>query len=308
MSSDRNHGREPWPLSEHICPADVEIVERWLDYQRGRSLSPATIKRRVATLRSFSRHVAPSSLLSATLVDVEEWVTRLKTPRTRHHYLSDLSRFYRWCIRRQLATADPTEGMESVRVPKAIPKPLPDEAIAAIYAAGTGRVQLAVLLGTLAGLRISEIAAVEMSDVHLDAEMPVLHVRNGKGAKDRIVPLHDTLVRALRGRPAGWLFPNRFDPGRHIAPETLRRQIQHVARTVGIEMTPHMLRHTFGTRAAQISNGNLMLVGSLMGHASPNTTRGYVAWSPEEGAKVVAQFTGIAPRDDLAERRQAKAG
>ena len=68
------------------------------------------------------------------------------------------------------------------------------------------------------------------------------------------------------------------------------------------------MRHYFGTEAARNSKGNLLLVGALLGHASPATTQGYVAFAADGMAEVVAAITGVAERgDELAARRSRRA-
>ena len=60
-------------------------------------------------------------------------------------------------------------------------------------------------------------------------------------------------------------------------------------RSLGIKARPHGLRHTFGTEAARVANGSLVLVAQLMGHASISTTQRYVGWTPA-GADFVNQL------------------
>lgn len=296
------------PLTDHMSAADAELVAGWLRYQEGRSFSVHTVNRRRYALQRFARHMAPASIMTAEPVDVDEWMTRLTSARTRHAYRTDLNGFYRWCIRRDLAETNPVEETDSIRVPKPLPKPAPAEALAAAFTAADSDGQLALMLGALAGLRIGEIVALDRADVHLDAVPPVIHVRDGKGGKDRIVPAHPLLVRLISSRPAGWLFPSPTT-GRHVTAESMRRHLNRVLDRAGIErFTPHQLRHRFGTDAARISGGNLLLVAEMMGHSSTNTTRGYTAWSPEQAAEVVAQFTAGEQHDDLAVRRRARAG
>lgn len=288
---------------------DEELIAGFLRYQESRSFSEHTIKRRREGLETFGRLLAPASLAAATTADVEELMLRLNSPRTRHAYRSDINQFYVWAIRRELLTSNPVDGTGSIKVPQSVPKPAPVEHIMAVFAVASGRVQLALMLGALAGLRISEIVSLEMGDVHLQAETPVIIVRGGKGGRDRIVPLHPTLQTLLANRPPGWLFPVRRRGGGHTTAEAMRHSFNYWIERAGVpRFTPHQLRHYFGTQAAQLSHGNLLLVGTLMGHASMNTTRGYTAWAPEEGAKVIAQMTGVERRDDLAARRNARAG
>ena len=82
------------------------------------------------------------------------------------------------------------------------PKPLPEyleahEVDALIRAAPNSRAALLFLVQWRAGLRVSEALAVEVRDLSLDSGLPTIHVRRGKGAKPRIVPIHTELHSAL---------------------------------------------------------------------------------------------------------------
>ncbi len=150
--------------------------------------------------------------------------------------------------------------------------------------------------------RISEIGALDANNVHLDAEPPVLVVRDGKWGKDRIVPLHPRLIPMLRGQ-SGWFFPN--GQGGHLKPGAIHNALQFLLVRNGIpRFTFHALRHYFGSEAARWSGGNVVLVAALMGHENTNTTMGYIGWAPTEGAEVVAKITGSSVEDELGARRR----
>jgi integrase/recombinase XerD len=283
--------------------SDAELVDAFSTSQQARSLAAATIKRRRATLSVFARYMTPASITTATLGDVEHFLAGLHTAATRHHYRSDLKMFFRWAQRRGIVAGNPVELTDGVRSPKSVPRPAAPETVAAAYMAANERVQLAILLGALAGLRVGEIVSLHADDVRLDLDPAVLLVRQGKGGKDRIVPVHPTLVRHLRGR-TGWLFASRVT-GRPVRAQSLSVAMKKALTINGVRVTAHQLRHAFGTEAARWSNGNLVLVGKLMGHESPTTTMGYVGWNPEAGAEVVARIdAGLG--DELAERRSRR--
>jgi integrase/recombinase XerD len=286
---------------------DVELFEAFTTYQQGRAFSPNTLKRRRLSLARFAAFVAPMSVRDAKAADVDEWLARLRSDRTRHGYRSDLSLFFRWAVRRDLLTENPVAKTDSVKVPRSLPRPVPAEVIAEAYRIADGRIQLAILLGALAGLRVSEIAALSTSDVYFDTEPPTLIVLDGKGGKDRVVPLHPMLEERLRGVASGYLFKSQTRAG-HVAGATLGYMIAKVLTQAagGERYTAHQLRHFCGTEAARWSGGNVLLVSKLLGHDSMNTTMGYIGWSPTEGAEVVAKI-GFGVDDELARRRNRSA-
>jgi len=283
--------------------ADRQLVEAFTTYQTSRAFSPNTLNRRRLSLTRFAAHMAPASITTATAADIDDWTAKLRSARTRHAYRSDLSVFFRWALRRGLVEHNPMLDTDGVRVPKSLPKPAKAEAITAAFTVASAELQLALLLGALAGLRISEVVALDANNVHLDADPPVLIVRDGKWGKDRIVPLHPRLIPMLRGQP-GWFFPN--GRGGHVSTATISYMLKRTLERNGItpRFTMHSLRHYFGSEAAKWSGGNLILVASLMGHENTNTTMGYIGWSPNDGAEVVAKITGGAAADELAARRR----
>lgn len=261
----------------------VSLVDHFAAYQQGRGFSPKTIKRRTNTLQGFQRSIAPSDLSDATTEDIAEYLLRYPSPRTRHAYRSDLSTFYKWALRRKLVTHDPTELIDPIRVPKSLPRPVPAELVPDLVLYAPNRnVRLMVALAAYAGLRVMEISQLEAEDI--DITHRVLMVRNGKGGKDRVVPLHPLLCQLLA--------PEVRKPGRlfQAKPDTVGRMVANYLRDRGIESTAHKLRATFATSVATAAQGNVVMVQRLLGHGSPTTTMAYVGW---DGGDAVPFVTGL---------------
>ena len=278
---------------------DEELLEAFELYQRNRAFSEDTIRRRRSSLGRFQRFVAPARMEAATLDLVEEWLSDLSKPRTRHAYKSDLASFFKWAHRRGLVERNPTALLDPIRVPRTIPKPAPPEIIARAIATSDGDTQVMILLGALAGLRRAEIANLQRADIYLDGEPPVIHVRDGKGGKDRVVPIHPTLMTHLR-RQACWIYRARHGG---YSRDAVGLRLGRALTFDGVTITAHSLRHYFGTEASRWSGGNVILVGQLMGHDSPNTTLGYIKWSPTEGADVVNKIVTAGVDDEFTQRR-----
>jgi len=254
------------------------MLNHYRTYLSSRSLSPKTIKRYTGTIGLFQRMLTPLPLHQATAVDVEEFLRRSANPKTRHAYRGDLKLFYDWAVRRCGFPSNPCDDVHPIRVPKPLPRPISLDHIGPLLHVGPLRTRRCVALGLLAGLRNHEMAGLDAADISLHQRLLV--VRDGKGRKDRIVPLHPGLVRVLDG--IGVRGP--VIVGRHggpVRPDTVgdivRRHFEHL----GVTATPHQLRHTFGTEMARAAAGNLVVVARTMGHASTSTTMGYVGWAPE---------------------------
>ncbi len=128
------------------------------------------------------------------------------------------------------------------------------------------------------GLRTSEAISLRLRDI--DSERMVVHIRNGKGGKDRYVPLPPRMLELLREywkaeRPWFWLFParNRQTPRSrfgldHVFKTALRRS------RIPKKASPHSLRHSMATHL--LENGvNLRVIQFILGHRSPRTTARY---------------------------------
>lgn len=264
-------------------------VGAYCSYQTARGFSARTVHRRLAALDGFGAFIRPTELRDATASDVEEWLLTKASATTRHAYRSDLNRFYAWAVRRCGYETNPISDTDPIKVPKSLPRPIGPE-VAAVLIVGRRRTRQMAGLGLFAGLRCAEIAAICSEDIWTHQAPAVLVVRNGKGGKDRVVPMHPELVALLADRPrTGPLFRN--SSGHTIRAASVSALLSRHLRRCGIEATPHQLRHTFGTEFARHAGGNLVATAAAMGHGSTQTTMGYVGWSGESAGIVARMFS-----------------
>lgn len=145
-----------------------------------------------------------------------------------------------------------------------------------------------ILLGLLygCGLRCFEVRNLKIADLDFDRKM--LHVRKGKGKKDRYVPLAGILVRGLKTylaaeQPDTWLFNGRpqgnaggdFDC--RYSQRGVQWAVKQAAKDAGIikEMTVHTLRHTFATHLLE-EGLDILSIKDLLGHECIDTTMVYL--------------------------------
>ena len=267
----------------------VDVIDQFIQHQRYRCLSPNTIRRRHETLRQFARYLQPLPLERATSEHVEEFIGLKAAARTRHAYRSDLRVFYAWALHRELVDSDPTLGLATIRVPKALPRPLDPEVAARALQVGSKRHRRMVGLALYAGLRCHEIAGLHAEDVWSHVDPPILVVRHGKGGKDRSVNMHPALVELLSPLPSsGPVFPGRGIPT--IRAESVSQAIRAHLLSAGIDGTAHQLRHTFGTGLARASGGDMVLTAEMMGHESMTTTMGYVRLAHSGAANIIGRL------------------
>jgi integrase/recombinase XerD len=129
-----------------------------------------------------------------------------------------------------------------------------------------------------AGLRVSEVSELTVGDI--DSGRMVIHIRQGKGSKDRFVMLSEQLLGILRAywrseRPKGWLFPGP-DSSRPITPRSLQRACRTAAEAAGLDktVTVHTLRHCFATHLLE-RGVDIRVIQDLLGHRHINATARY---------------------------------
>jgi integrase/recombinase XerD len=166
-----------------------------------------------------------------------------------------------------------------VREPRKLPAVLSPEEVARLLEAAPGpKYKAALSAAYAAGLRVSEVVALKVSDI--DSERLLLRIEQGKGRKDRFAMLSPQLLELLRdwyriARPAVWLFPGR-DPILPLTTRQLARTVHAAANMAGIKkrVTPHTLRHSFATHLLE-QQTDVRLIQVLLGHAKLDTTMLY---------------------------------
>lgn len=135
-----------------------------------------------------------------------------------------------------------------------------------------------LVTGYAAGLRLSEVAALKVSDI--DSKRMVIRVVQGKGRKDRYVMLSPKLLTVLREywkavRPVHWLFPGS-NPKRHITAPSIAKACDKAWKDSGLskKVNLRMLRHTFATHLLE-GGANIRTIQVLLGHRSLATTATY---------------------------------
>ena len=138
--------------------------------------------------------------------------------------------------------------------------------------------------------RVSEVARLKIGDI--DSEREQIHIRQGKGKKDRYVMLSPVVLDVLREyvrveRPFDWLFPATHRRDRHVSIRTIQQAVSRAAERAGLEkrVTPHMLRHSFATHLLEAGT-DLRYIQALLGHTRIGTTVRYTHVAKREARKI----------------------
>lgn len=135
-----------------------------------------------------------------------------------------------------------------------------------------------LLLVYSAGLRVGEVVRLKPEDI--DSDRGLIHVRQGKGRKDRFTILSQTTLEILRDyfkiyKPVKWLFPGAH-PGNHITERAVQKVFDQTCKKAGIhkDVSVHSLRHSFATHLLE-GGTDLRYIQELLGHVSSKTTEIY---------------------------------
>jgi site-specific recombinase XerD len=255
------------------------LRQHFINDLRLRNYSPRTIEAYVAGVARFAKHFGRSP----DLLGPEE---------VRAFQLHLLERHVSWSLFNQtvcalrffygtmLGRAEQVPLIPYGKRPKKLPNVLsPQEVVRLLAAAAVPRDRVLLQVAYGCGLRLGELLHLQVSDI--DSARMVIHVRQGKGKKDRLVPLSVRLLEELRSywrqcRPHPWLFPGH-QPACALTDGGAQRLFHRVRRRSGLtkRCSMHTLRHSYATHLLE-AGVDLLTLKALLGHASLETTARYV--------------------------------
>ena len=257
-----------------LTPEWLALLSAWCLSLAAAGRSCSTIRLRRLQLERLARWTGKDDPRQVSTADLEAWLGSSGWSRdTLRSHRAAVRAFYAWLVSAGHLERSPAAPLPAIRPAQPRPRPTPDAIYADALARARGWERLALRLGAEAGLRRAEIAAVHLADLEPDLTGWSLRVR-GKGDRVRRVPLSDSLARAVLeacragGGPA---FPGQVDG--HVSPGYLGKR---VSALLPVGWSTHSLRHRFATRAYGVDR-DVFTVQQLLGHASPETTRRYVA-------------------------------
>jgi len=283
---------------------DVFIDHLWLED----GLSKNTLESYCQDLTSFVIWLSTQhkQLLQVDQADIQQYLAVKfphSKPRSIGRLIASLRRFYRYCLRENKISVDPTLQIESPKLPRSLPKSLNEDEVLSLLNAPDlnqpaglrDRAMLELLYAC--GLRVSELVGIKTTEVSLpDAVVRV----TGKGSKTRLVPMGeeaaDWISKYLRqARPE--ILQKRLSDALFVTNrgEAMTRQtfwylIKRYALIAGItkQLSPHVLRHAFATHLLN-HGADLRVVQMLLGHSDISTTQIYTHVARERLKKLHSQ-------------------
>jgi len=255
-----------------------------LEELQRRNYAATTISNYLRVVKDFAKHFGkpPDRLNRDHLREYQAYLLRERKlePRTVQLHTSALRFFFVKTLKRRY-------WLDDIPFPKA-PRRLPviltvEEAGRLINAARNllDRTLLMVLYST--GMRSRELRYLQVRDI--DSQAMLIHIRYGKGGRDRYVPLSPKLLETLREywrwmRPKTWLFPGTVDGWRAdkpLTPKVVWEACQVAAQRAGIDkrVYAHLLRHSYATHLLE-EGADLRTIQLLLGHAELRDTAVYL--------------------------------
>lgn len=269
------------PLNQTAQPVGLPISplrRRMIDDMTIRNMSPATQRSYLHAVKSYNLYFGRSP-------------ERLGLEDVRAYQVHLISKGVAWATLNQIVCAlrffyGITLGQDDVpeRIPYARrPSPLPDvlsqdEVVRFLEAVSSLKCRIALTTAYAAGLRVSEVVAIEVRNI--DSDRMVIHIMHGKGGKDRYVMLSAQLLGILRAywklaRPKRFLFPGRDDETA-INVTVLHAACRSAREAAGIskKVSVHTLRHSFATHLLE-QGTDIRIIQALLGHNNLSTTARY---------------------------------
>jgi integrase/recombinase XerD len=265
-----------------------------------KAYSPHTQRAYLGCVRQFVRHYmrSPQEMGEQEVRDFLLHLVRDRnaSPATQDMYVSAFKFLYVVTLKRPEVVKD----LSHPKRPKTLPVILSPEEVLRVFAAiNSVKYKAIIAAAYAAGLRISEVCGLRIADI--DSQRMRIHIRSGKGKKDRYVMLGESLLVLLRQyyqavRPQGeYLFPGQ-KPQSHISTTSVSSVLRQVIRETGLakKVSMHTLRHCFATHLMEAGT-DIRILQVLLGHSSIRTTLRYTHITDRLVQKLVSPLDLIQP-------------
>lgn len=262
-----------------VGPESMKLLTRFEEYLIVNRYSKSTIPTYIHCVQSFLGYFSERPLSEITSDDIQDYnfnfvISEGYSTSYQRQFIGALRLFYKHIVKSYINPEDLQRPAKS----KDLPIVLSHDEIREILKVTTNLKHKAALSTIYsAGLRVSELIALQISDI--DSQRKLIRVHHGKGRKDRYVKLSESLLYLLRRyyleyRPKKYLFEGQR--GLKYSTTSIRKVLSRSCSRANIlkKVTPHTLRHSYATHMLELGV-DLRYVQAMLGHKKPETTMIY---------------------------------
>ncbi|MEI7668779.1 MAG: site-specific tyrosine recombinase XerD [Pseudomonadota bacterium] len=285
---------------------DEYLIESFLEMmtaERGAAENTTDSYRRdLLDFRQFIKK-SKSSFGKTNKILIESYIASLGksgfAAKTIARRISSLRQFFEFLYSEKIREDNPAIALDMPKSKPSLPRTLATDDISLMIenAQSNNNTRLAAMIELLyaSGLRVSELISLPFNSLRKTSDNQYYLIVNGKGNKERVVPLHNNAVLTLAeytkdlDKKNIWLFPSSHNNNEHITRQRFGQMLKEIALISGIDpqkVSPHKLRHSFASHLLA-GGADLRIIQELLGHSDISTTQIYTHVEQERLSKLV---------------------
>lgn len=242
-----------------------------------------------AFLNKFSNYREPKEIPTS---EIKDWLLSAECSNSRNHRLCAVKSFYQITV----GMPNKIDKIPYSRKAQSLPMPLSLDEVTKLFKACANKKHkaiMALLFGC--GMRVSEV--INLKPQQIDRARTVIHIMNGKGAKDRFVPLDNFVLTTLESyykeyRPVEYMFNGQFS--NQYTQRSINQFLKDIAEQAGIKkrLHSHLGRHSYATMLVE-SGIDLGLIQNILGHKNQKTTLIYAKISSARISQIKSPLSAL---------------
>lgn len=288
-------------------PLTVDLMRKLTEELRIRGYRAKTRKAYLGHVKRFlltcNKH--PDKIEAS---DARTYISQMMKRGTSHSYINQFVSALRFLFCHVIDKPNLMGRLPRPKPESKLPDILSKQEVFRLLDAVTNQKHRAILLLTYsAGLRVGEVVRLRLEDIDIGRRL--IHIRQGKGRKDRYTMLSETAYLSIQGyiktyQPQTWLFPGA-KPGHHLHERSVQKVFDqaHEKAQISKKISMHSLRHSFATHLLE-GGTDLRYIQELLGHASPKTTQIYTKVTNRDISKIQSPLDALMNEMDRSEEEK----